>query len=207
MSAKSAAGHPNKIMIIRHGEKPQTKPGKNGPFDVLENGKSGNGNSLIVIGWQRAGALNAFFAPHKGKPAKKKIATPDSIYAANPAADTQGESKRPWETVTPLAAWLGYRQGTPQFNTQYHINGGESQLVQSVLRRKGTVLICWEHDNIMPNIVGAIHKAVPIKNYKSIPPQWPDVFYLVWIFDLDKSGKKYKWRQVRQDLMPGDVKQ
>jgi hypothetical protein len=206
MSAKSAAGPPSKIIIIRHGEKPPTNPGKNGPFDVKENGERGNGKSLIVIGWQRAGALNAFFAPHKGKPPKKEIATPDYIYAANPAANTPGESKRPWETVVPLAAWLGYQQGTPQFNMQYHINGGEPQLVQSVLGRKGTVLICWEHDNIMPNIVGAINKAVPIKNYKSIPSHWPDVFYLVWIFDLSKSGKKYKWRHVHQDLMAGDVK-
>jgi hypothetical protein len=202
MSAKSAAGPPSKIIIIRHGEKPPVNPGKKGPFDVRENGERGNGKSLIVPGWQRAGALNAFFAPHKGKPPKKAIATPDYIYAANP----QGISQRPWETVTPLAAWLGYQHGTPQFNTHYDINGGEPQLVQSVLRLKGTVLICWEHDNIMPNIVGAINKAVPIKNYKSIPPQWPDVFYLVWIFDLNKSGKKYKWHHVRQDLMAGDVK-
>jgi hypothetical protein len=202
MSAKSAAGPPNKIMIIRHGEKPPANPGKNGPFDVQENGESGHGKSLIVPGWQRAGALNAFFAPRKGKPAKKKIAKPDYIYAATP----NGESQRPWETVTPLAAWLGYRQGTPQFNTSYDIAGGEPKLVRSVLALSGTVLICWEHDNIMPNIVDAIHQAVPISNYKSIPPHWPDVFYLVWVFDLANNGKKYKWRQVHQDLMAGDVK-
>jgi hypothetical protein len=196
------AGPPTKIMIIRHGEKPAKHPGKTGPFDVQENGESGNGKSLIVIGWQRAGALNAFFAPYKGSPPKKDIAKPDYIFAANP----QGESKRPWETVTPLAAWLGYQQNTPQFNTQFDIGGGEPQLVQAVLALNGTVLISWEHDHIMPNIVGAINQKIPISNFKSIPNPWPDVFDLVWVFDFDSKAKNYTWNQVHQNLMAGDTK-
>jgi hypothetical protein len=51
-------------MIIRHGEKPPKSPGKKGPCDVLMDGQPGNGKSLTVPGWQRAGALNAFFAPY-----------------------------------------------------------------------------------------------------------------------------------------------
>lgn len=192
------AAPPKKIMIIRHGE----KPGKNGSQGVQENG-TGDKLSLIVTGWQRAGALNAFFAPAKGAPPKKDIAKPDYIYAANP----QGESRRPCETVTPLTAWLAYKQGTAQFNTQYDIGGGEPQLVKAVLALDGTVLICWEHDNIMPNIVEAIHKAVEIKNYDKIPGKWPDVFDLVWVLDLDSSGKKYVWNQLHQELMAGDKKE
>src|ERR1035438_9555441 len=57
------AAPPTKIMIIRHAEKPPKKGGV--PLDVQENGEPGNGKSLIVSGWQRAGALNAFFAPYK----------------------------------------------------------------------------------------------------------------------------------------------
>ena len=195
------AGPPQKIMIIRHGEKPPSNPGKDGPFDVQEDGESGKGKSLIVIGWQRAGALNAFFAPHKAAPPKKDIAPPDYIYAADP----KGESRRPWETVTPLAAWLGY-QKAPQFNTQFDIKGGEPALVLSVLALSGVVLICWVHDNIMPNIVGALNKAVVVSNYGAIPSKWPDVFDLVWVFDLDSKGKSYMWNQVRQNLMVGDGK-
>ncbi len=101
------AGPPTKIMIIRHGEKPPNPPNKSGPWDVKLDGESGKGKSLIVPGWQRAGALNAFFAPYQANPANPKIAKPDYIYAANP----NGESQRPCETVTPLAAWLGYTQG------------------------------------------------------------------------------------------------
>jgi hypothetical protein len=193
------AGPPTKIMIIRHGEKPSKSPDTKGPWDVLVDGKPGNGKSLIVSGWQRAGALNTFFAPYKAKPANPKIATPDYIYAANP----KGESHRPWETVTPLAAWLGYRQGSPEFDVTYDIGGGESQLAKSVLNLNGVVLICWEHKNIMPSLMQAVNEAFPIANYASIPSLWPDVFYLVWVLDL--TGTSYVWTSLNQNLMAGDV--
>ena len=122
-----------------------------------------------------------------------------TIYAADP----QGETARPWETVTPLAAWLNYQQGTPQFNVSFSVGGGESQLVQSMLSLKGVVLICWEHHNIMPNIMQAINSEVPITNYGSIPAEWPNVFYLVWV--LDRNGDSYTWTSVNQNLMAGDV--
>ena len=51
-----------KIMIIRHAEKPTTTPPVSG-VDI--NGQQ-NEDSLIVRGWQRAGALVALFAPTKG---------------------------------------------------------------------------------------------------------------------------------------------
>jgi hypothetical protein len=89
---------PTKIMIIRHTEKPPKDGGE--PLDVQEDGEPGNGSSLIVPGWQRAGALNAFFAPHQSKPSNPDIVTPSCIYAASPT----NESQRRWETVTPLAA-------------------------------------------------------------------------------------------------------
>jgi hypothetical protein len=71
------------------------------------------------------------------------------------------------------------------------------------------VLICWEHDNIMPNIMGAIDKQVPITNYASIPNPFPDVFYLVWVLDLNQNpnqaGPSYTWTSVNQNLISGDV--
>jgi len=190
---------PTKIMIIRHGEKPPKPPDKKGPWDVLADGQSGSGDSLIVQGWQRAGALNAFFAPNQASPSNAAIATPDYIYAANP----NGESQRPWETVAPLAAWLKYEQGTPQFNADFNIGSGEAQLVESMLALSGTVLICWEHHNIMPNIMQAINNATPIANYSSIPTAWPDVFYLVWVLEL--NGSSYTWSSQNQNLLAGDV--
>jgi hypothetical protein len=190
---------PTKIMIIRHAEKPPKHGGE--PLDVQASGAPGGGKSLIVPGWHRAGALNAFFAPHQGEPANPAIATPDFIYAASPT----DESQRPWETVSPLAAWLKYEEGTPQFNAAYAIGGGEAEMVASVLALEGVVLISWEHDNIMPNMMGAIHAKTPILNYDSIPNLFPNVFYLVWVLDLNEDGKSYTWSSVNQNLMAGDV--
>jgi len=197
------AAPPTKIMLIRHGEKPPKSPGKDGPFDVQENGTPGGGKSLIVQGWQRAGALNAFFAPYHSKPSNPDIATPNYIYAANP----NKESARPCESVTPLAAWLGYKQGSPQFNVNFDIGGGEKDMVKSVMGLDGVVLICWEHDHIMPNIIDAIQHAVPIANYSSMPSKWPDVFYLVWVLNLQNNAEKisYLWQQHKQNLIQGDV--
>jgi hypothetical protein len=190
---------PSKIMIIRHAEKPPDPPNTKGPWDVQLNGQPGNGKSLIVPGWQRAGALNDFFAPYKSKPTTKKIVTPHHIYAASPEGN---ETKRPWETVTPLAAWLSYKQGGSRFNVSYKI-GDEKNLVKSVLKHSSPVLVCWEHDHIMPDMVGEINKKCTISNYSSIPNPFPDVFYLVWVLDL--KGSSYTWSSVNQNLMAGDV--
>ena len=51
----SGSPPPSKIMIIRHAEKPPNPPNKTGPWDVQLDGKPGDGKSLIVQGWQRAG--------------------------------------------------------------------------------------------------------------------------------------------------------
>ncbi|MFY9936824.1 MAG: hypothetical protein WAK33_08140 [Silvibacterium sp.] len=190
---------PSKIMIIRHAEKPPNPPNKSGPWDVKEDGQSGGGKSLIVPGWQRAGALNAFFAPYKSKPANTEIETPHHIYAANP----KGETQRPFETVEPLAAWLKYKEGSSQFNVSYDVGGGEKDMVKSVLEHGSPVLICWEHDHIMPDIMEHINKEVPITNYAHITNPFPNVFYLVWVLDL--KGGKYTWCSVNQNLMAGDV--
>lgn len=190
---------PSKIMIIRHAEKPPKSPGKAGPWDVQADGQPGGGKSLIVPGWHRAGALNAFFAPHNSKPANAEIAKPDYIYAADP----KGETQRPCETIMPLAAWLGYKQGGPHFNVSYSVDGGEKDLVKGVLGLSGVVLICWEHNNIMPHIMGAINETVPISNYAAITNPFPNVFYLVWVLDL--KGESYLWTSVNQNLMAGDV--
>jgi hypothetical protein len=200
-NSMAAKAPPSKIMIIRHAEKPPLAPNKTGPWDVEVNGQPGGGKSLIVPGWQRAGALNNFFAPYKAKPANKRIVTPDCIYAASPTKETQ----RPFETVTPLAAWLKYKQGSRQFNVSFDVGGGENALAKSVLARSGVVLICWEHDNIMPNLIGHINERIGISNYAEIPNPFPDVFYLVWILDLSKKGTHYKWRSVNQNLVAGDV--
>src|ERR1700676_1320942 len=67
------ADGPRKIMLIRHGEKP---PGDGSPTGVHEDG-SQNDHSLIVRGWQRAGALVPYFAA----PNDAAIDPPTYLYA------------------------------------------------------------------------------------------------------------------------------
>ena len=52
-------------------------------------------------------------------------------------------------------------------------------------------------------MIGDINEKYKITNYSSIPGRFPDVFYLVWVLDL--NGKEYMWSSVNQNLMAGDV--
>lgn len=196
-----AGSPPSKILLIRHGEKPADPPDENGPRDIREDGTPGKGHSLIVPGWQRAGALIGFFAPYNATPANSFIAVPDYIYAANP----QGESERPAETVTPLARWLNYAPGSSQFTFSYSIGKDEEKLVDDVLQLSGNVLICWEHKNIYPNIVSHINDKYPISNYSEMS-KWPDLFGLVWVLDYNSDQGQYTWNRTAQNLMPDDLR-
>jgi len=86
------------IMIVRHAEKPTTVNDEHG---VRPDGEHDR-HSLTVRGWTRAGALVGLFAPRHGEP-KTSLARPAAIYAASHAGDG---SRRPIQTVTPLAEWL-----------------------------------------------------------------------------------------------------
>jgi len=113
--------------------------------------------------------------------------------------------KRAWETVTPLAAWLNYIQGTSQFNTSFTIGGGEPDLVASVLVLDGTVLICWNTTTSCPT-----SWAPSMRRFRS-PTMQPFLilfrtyFFLVWILNLSDSGLSYTWTSVNQNLLAGDV--
>ena len=83
-------------MIIRHGEKAGSA--STTQVGVDENG-SPDKHSLTVRGWQRAGALVAFFA----SPTRPGIAKPNSIVAAASRddvgiADEESKSRRAQQT-------------------------------------------------------------------------------------------------------------
>ncbi|MEO9138355.1 MAG: hypothetical protein ABI345_04750, partial [Jatrophihabitans sp.] len=96
-SVALAAGSTRVVMIIRHAEKPT-----NAQRGVRPDGDS-DSESLTTTGWARAGALTALFAPSSG-PVRDGLVTPRNLIAANPDSD---RSKRPAETVMPLAKRLG----------------------------------------------------------------------------------------------------
>jgi broad specificity phosphatase PhoE len=97
---------PQTIFIIRHAEKPEADA--TGGVDV--NG-SADARSLTPRGWQRAGAWAELLSPSLGQPA---LPRPTAIFASAPvghhdtaAGNGGSKSRRPLETVTPLAARLG----------------------------------------------------------------------------------------------------
>jgi hypothetical protein len=177
-------------MIIRHAEKPISPP----PFGVSEDGTQSQ-HALTVLGWQRAGALVAFFAA----PVVAAIAVPGALYATAvvqggrmPSSDVEdfGKSLRQIETIRPLSRRLGI---TPD---QSFAVGDEDSLAQSVALEDGVVLIAWEHQHI-PTIARHFTRASP--------DVWPgNRFDVVWVLDRGADGS-YGFVQVPQLLLSEDV--
>jgi hypothetical protein len=181
----------SKIMLIRHAEKPPDNPP---PHGVTTNGDH-DSESLIVQGWQRAGALVVFFAPSVGPIQNPDIQNPNTIYASKVGSGSHSE--RPQETVTPLVAKLG---GKVSVNFTFS-KGDESQVALSAMAQSGVVLICWEHQNI-PTIAQALNP----KDKSKLPNEWPKGRYdLVWVFDLDTSTGTYSFSVQPQLLLFGDA--
>ncbi len=198
-----------KIMIIRHAEKPPDPPpppppafaqfAPLPPYGVNPNGTQDT-ESLIIQGWQRAGALVGLFASSRGPFQDPNLATPQFVYASKAVPHTDSDSMRPQETVTPLINKLLNVTGVT-VNFEF-LKGEEPAAAASALTCKGVVLICWEHKNIH-KIVDNIPMSP--KHKKSVPKKWPDRYDMVWIFDLDPSTGMYLFNQVAQLLLAGDT--
>lgn len=163
-----------KIMIVRHGEKP-----KKNELGVLTKGKKSK-DSLIVRGWQRAGALAQLFRTEKNG-----LAVPTELHACYKSKHAQ----RALDTITPLAKVLGLT-----VNTKVR-KGQEKKMAELAKASEGVVLISWEHD--------AIHLIANQLTADPVPQQWPDDrFDIVYVFDLVDG--EYKFSQVPQLLLSGD---
>lgn len=173
-----------KIMIIRHAEKP------NGVYQgISEKGKPCP-DSLIVKGWQRAGALAGLFNPLNKSLRKSKLSVPDVLYAS--LAGFHNKSKRPGQTIKPLSTLLKLPINKKYGRDDYKV------MTESAMKQSGTVLICWQHQHI-----SQIARQISTKN--KIPKTWPsDCFDLIWVFTLNASTGKYKFSQVYQTLLAGD---
>lgn len=178
----------DQIIVIRHAQKPTRKPKRNG---IRKNGTE-DPESLTVRGWQHAGALAAVFAGRGPSAPDALVARPDVIFAAGAGKKTArvgdrnvrvgSRSRRPLQTVTPLAAALGL---TPVTN---HTKGEEQALVEDALGRPGVVLICWQHQNIatIGNLI--------VGNTTTVPQHWPEDRYdLIYVFD--RHGDAWSFRQ------------
>jgi hypothetical protein len=178
----------DQVIVIRHAEKPTARPRRDG---VREDGTPDK-ESLTVRGWQHAGSLAAVFAGDGAYPPEARLNRPDHIFAAGigkkrvkaggKTVTVGSHSRRPLETVTPMAARLGLAPVTD------HTKGEEAALVADALSRPGTVLICWQHEDI-PKI-GALIAGEAV----AVPRRWPkDRYDLIWVFD--RKGRGWRFRQ------------
>ncbi|HEY6235004.1 MAG TPA: hypothetical protein VIW69_07905 [Candidatus Elarobacter sp.] len=174
---------PHKIFVIRHGEKP---PALGPPAGIKEDGRQDD-HSLIVRGWQRAGALVGYFC----HPRDAAIACPTKVYSP-PKHGKAGDHGRPYQTLCPVADKL-----SAEIDIRFTLDE-EKELVADVLARSGVVLIAWEHKRIHL-IANAI-----LGDETTAPQAWPDHrFDVTWIFDRSASGT-YTFDQRPQLLLAGD---
>lgn len=185
---------PDQIIVIRHAQKPTRKPRRKG---IREDGAA-DPESLSVRGWQHAGALAAVFTGPGAGAADLAVARPDVIFAAAAEKRTASvggrkvkvgsHSRRPLQTVSPLAAALGLTPVTA------HTKGEEAALVADALGRDGAVLICWQHQDI-PKIGDLI-----VGDRTTTPQTWPENRYdLIWVFD--RVGEGWRFRQFSHERL------
>ncbi|MFZ6874377.1 hypothetical protein ACO0LF_20145 [Undibacterium sp. Di27W] len=199
---------PTKIMIIRHAEKPGTY-GSNTLSGVNLLGASDN-QSLVTLGWERAGGIGNLFCPSNGQLLSAELAIPNVIYAANPATVNHKEpSQRPYQTISALTAKLNLTPNTSFDKSQYKHSDG---MVADVLAQSGTVLISWQHEDIwqgpgQDSIVNELLKKTNTTSLSNLPAEpWPGSRYdMVFVLDRPSgTGVFTAFTQVPQMLLAGD---
>jgi hypothetical protein len=192
---------PSQILIIRHGEK-VGDPKKD----------DDGGRNLSIRGSARAVALPSLFSPampqlscklhvhaegfvgeYRQIPLKgtaPRFQSPNHIFATEPSK----HSKRPLETVLPLATALNL----PVYDNVKDDDPGITKMVSAILNEfpGQVVLICWHHGKI-PEIAKALGIAKP--------PKWDGkVFDRVWQITFPKNAAALK--DLPQMLLYGDSK-
>ena len=194
---------PSQILIIRHGEK-VGDPKKD----------DDGGRNLSIQGSARAAAVPSLFAPASPQPSCKlyiksgefiglyrqiplkgkapRFATPNFIFATQ----NSKHSKRPVETVTPLAIALNLPLNDGFADTDAEITEMANAILNEFAFAGKVVLICWHHGNIP-----AVAKALGV----SKPPKWDGkVFDRVWQITFPKG--KASLQNLPQMLLYGDSK-
>jgi hypothetical protein len=180
--------NPLTLFIIRHAE----KPGETFPGSGRNEADDTDDKSLVLRGWQRAGAWAALFGSGYGR---DEYPIPTLIYAAKPGDRlNHGPSRRPSETVSPLAAKLRL-----EVNLKYE-QGAEADLMRDVLKQSGNVLICWEHIAIISGILPTIPSVVG-----RLPSKWNgNRFDVVLRFDGSSPSGPFSFRELYPCLLAGD---
>jgi hypothetical protein len=204
-------------MIIRHAEKPETYG--NSSYKGINAVGEHDKESLVTLGWERAGGIASLFAPANGSFQSTELETPATIYAANPAdkeKDTSSgqtkddePSQRPYQTISALAAKLGNAVTVDTSHGKSHY----AKMVKHALECSGTVLISWQHQDILPKqpgddcIVSELLSQSGTSGLAVPPGPWPgDRYDMVLVFDRKSGEGPFEtFTQVPQMLLAGDV--
>jgi len=182
------------IYFIRHAEKPSGQ----WPGPGLTDEGTQDAKSLVIRGWQRAGAWATLFGAGLGRP---DYLAPQAVFVAKPgdSSSNEGASRRPDETVLPLVARLGLTKGW--FNTSIKQDQA-MQLVDALQKLSGVVLVCWEHKALVNDILPLL----PLEgNSPPVPTKWnDDRFDVVLRFDRAAGHTKFAFRELYPRLLSGD---
>ena len=185
------------LLVIRHAE----KPGEAWPGPGFTEAGTADKKSLVVRGWQRAGAWAALFADGR----RADYPVPGHLFAAKPGDDDEdkddgedhGPSRRPAETLQPLADRLDLPLNTD------HAQGEEAALVAELLPLSGVVLVAWEHKAIVEELIPKL----PVGS-GSPPSHWPgDRFDVVLCFARPAGTAAFAYRPLFPQLLSGDPDQ
>ncbi|KAB8152238.1 hypothetical protein EZY14_014430 [Kordia sp. TARA_039_SRF] len=165
-------GYPKEILIIRHAEKPADSSNEN----------------LSTKGYERAAALSYYVPANFGDI--------HHIFAAG--VGLKSPSKRPVETVTPLAERL--KKKIHDSFLKYQYQDMVTHILNDDTYNDSVIAIAWQHTNIeaIANAFGA----------KEVPTSlWPEsCFDLVWKLTYN-GDTTYTLTQIPQLLMYGDTDQ
>jgi len=162
---------PAQVIFLRHAEKPDS------------------GTELSERGRARAQALATLFT-HDPRVLEHGPAV--AVFVMKPA---KYSSIRAVETMFPT----GQALHVPLKNNYFRedIDGLAHALLNPKKYNGGTVIVCWEHNQI-PEMLKAL-------GWTEGPPRWRDQDYdRLWILDLE-AGKPVRFRDLPQRLLPGDA--
>lgn len=178
------------ILLLRHAEKPD---GSETHIGLTAEGHE-DPKSLTIRGWQRAGALAALLAPNPL--IRARLPVPQRIYASA-FRKGGGHSRRPEQTVEPLAQKLGC-----QVDLTWALHQ-EKAFGAALAVETGTALVCWQHQGLA-ELARAI--AAP-QSLSEIPSDWtwPDTCYdIIWSLRRDGPDKPWHFSEHCQALLSGD---
>ena len=181
------------ILIIRHAEKPEP-----GGDNAVDGSGASDSRSLTPRGWQRAGVWAELFAPSLGR--RAELPRPTAVFASAPASHREiaageggSKSRRPLETVSPLATKLGI-----EVDLRFG-KGEEHHLAKAIATIDGVVLVCWQHEDIFD-----ITKALA-PDVKGIPADWPkECFNVIFKFNRTDGASPWAFEQVVPVMLEGD---